>query len=44
MKYRKHIASSNSDFHLKIKYSLLILCDQPNLNTNEAPLPVYLFD
>ena len=44
MKYRKHIASSNSDFHLKIKYSHLKLCDEPNLNTKEAPLPVYLFD
>ena len=38
------LASSNSEFHLKIKESLLILRDQPILNRNEASLPLYLFD
>ena len=40
----KVLASSNSKFHLKIKESLLILCDQPILNKNEASLPLHLFD
>ena len=38
------LASSNSEFHLKIKESLLISCDQSILNRNEASLPLYLFD
>ena len=36
----KVLASSNSEFHLKIKESR----DQPILNRNEASLPLYLFD
>ena len=40
----KVLASSNSEFHLKIKESLLILHDQPVLNKNEASLPLHLFD
>ena len=40
----KVLASSNSEFHLKIKESLLILRDQPVLNKNEASLPLHLFD
>ena len=40
----KVLASSNSEFHLKIKESLLISRDQPILNRNESPLPLYLFD
>ena len=35
---------SNSEFHLKIKESLLISRDQPVLNKNEASLPLHLFD
>ena len=40
----KVLASSNSEFNLKIKESLLILRDQPILNKNEASLPLHLFD
>ena len=40
----KVLATSNSEFHLKIKESPLILRDQPILNKNEASLPLYLFD
>ena len=40
----KVLASSNSEFHLKIKESLLILRDQPVLNKNEASLSLHLFD
>ena len=40
----KVLASSNSEFHSKIKESLLISRDQPILNRNEASLPLYLFD
>ena len=40
----KVLASSNSEFHLKIKESLLTLRDQPILNKNEASLTLYLFD
>ena len=36
----KMLASSNSEFHLKIKESLLISRDQPVLNKNEASLPL----
>ena len=40
----KMLASINSEFHLKIKKGLLISCDQPILNKNKVPLPLYLFD
>ena len=40
----KVLASSNFEFHLKIKESLLISRDQPVLNKNEASLPLHLFD
>ena len=40
----KVLASSNSEFHLKIKESLLILRDQPILNKNKGSLPLHLFD
>ena len=40
----KILASSNSEFHLKIKESLLIARDKPELNRNEKSLPLYLFD
>ena len=37
----KGLASSNSEFHLKIKESLLISRDQPVLNRNEASLHLF---
>ena len=40
----KVLGSSNSEFHLKIKESLLISRDQPILNKNEASFPLHLFD
>ena len=40
----KVLASSNSEFHLKIKKSLLISREQPALDKNEASLPLHLFD
>ena len=40
----KILASSNSEFHLKIKKSLLIARDKPELNRNEKSSPLYLFD
>ena len=40
----KILASINSEFHLKIKESPLILRDKPELNRNEKSLPLYLFD
>ena len=40
----KVLPSSNSEFHLKIKETLLISRDQPILNRNEASLTLYLFD
>ena len=40
----KILASSNSEFHLKIKESLLILREKPELNRNEKSLSLYLFD
>ena len=40
----KVLASSNSEFHLKIKESLLMSRDQPILNKNEASFPLHLFD
>ena len=39
----KLLASSNSEFHLKIKESLLISRDQTVLNKNEESLPLHLF-
>ena len=39
----KILTSINSEFHLKIKESLLIARDKPELNRNEKPLPLYLF-
>ena len=38
------LASSNSEFYLKIKESLLILRDETVLNKNEAYLPLHLLD
>ena len=40
----KILVSSNSEFHLQIKESLLISHDKPELNKNETFLPIYLFD
>ena len=40
----KILATSDSDFHVKVKESLLISRDEPILNKNEASLPLYLFD
>ena len=37
----KMLASSNSEFHLKVKESLLISRDQPVLNKNESSLPLH---
>ena len=40
----KILATSDSDFHVKVKESLLISRDEPILNINETSLPLYLFD
>ena len=40
----KILATSESDFHVKVKESLLISRDEPILNKNEMSLPLYLFD
>ena len=40
----KILATSDSDFHVKVKDSLLISRDEPILNKNETSLPFYLFD
>ena len=40
----KILTGSNSEFHLKIKESLLISRDKPDLNRNQKCLPFYLFD
>ena len=40
----KILASNNLEFHLKIKKSVLMACDKPELNRNEKPLLFYLFD
>ena len=40
----KILASRNSEFHLKIKESLLMSRDKPELNRNEMSFPLYLFD
>ena len=34
------LATSDSDFHVKIKESILISCDEPILNKNETSLPL----
>ena len=41
LEYSKILASSNSEFHLKIKGSLLISSDKPELNRNEKSLLLY---
>ena len=38
------LASSNSEFHLKVKESLLLAHDKPKLSRNKKSLPLYLFD
>ena len=40
----KILATSYSDFHAKVKESLLISRDEPILNKNGTSLPLYLFD
>ena len=40
----KILATSDSDFHVKVKENLLMSCDEAILNKNETSLPVYLFD
>ena len=42
--YFELLATSDSDFHVKVKEVLLISCDEPILNKNEQSLPLYLFD
>ena len=37
----KNLATSDSDFHAKVKESLLISRDEPILNKNETSLPLY---
>ena len=37
-------ATSDSDFHVKVKGSLLMSRDKSILNKNETSLPLYLFD
>ena len=45
MLFCDRIASiDDSDFHVKVKESLLISRDEPILNKNETSLPLYLFD
>ena len=39
-----YIVSIDSDFHVKVKESLLISRDDPISNKNEASPPLYLFD
>ena len=39
----KILAASGSDFHVKVKESLLISLDELILNINEKSLPLYLF-
>ena len=40
----KTLTTSDSDFHVKVKDSLLISRDEPILNKNKTSLPRYLFD
>ena len=39
----KILAASDSNFHVKIKESILISSDEPILNKNLTSLPLYLF-
>ena len=40
----KILATSDSDFHVKLKETLSISCDELILNKSETSLPLYLFD
>ena len=40
----KILAISDAYFHVKVKKSLLISCNESILNKNETSLPLYLFD
>ena len=40
----KILATSDSGFYAKVKENILILCDEPILNTNETSPSLYLFD
>ena len=40
----KILATSDTDFHVKFKKSLLISRDEPTLKKNEMSLPLYQFD
>ena len=40
----KILATSDSNFHVKVEESLLISRDEPILNKNETALPLYVFD
>ena len=40
----KILTTSDSEFHVKVKESLLISCNESILNKNETSLPLYLFD
>ena len=40
----KILTTSHSDFHVKLKESILISWDELILNKNETSLPLYLFD
>ena len=40
----KILATSDSDFHVKVKESFLISHDEPVLNKNETSLRLYLLD
>ena len=40
----KILATSDSDFYVKVKESLIISHDEPILNKNETPLPLYFID
>ena len=40
----KILRTSDSDFNVKVKESILISRDEPIINKNETSLPLYLFD
>ena len=40
----KTLATRDSDFHVKVRESLLISRDEPIIKKNETSLPLYLFD
>ena len=40
----KVLATSDLDFHVKVKESLLISCGEPILNKDKTLLPLYWFD